>query len=636
MFDARENFAHDTVLTPPSPTTSGTSLILNSASEFADPAVRGRYKIVVKANGQQPNSSNSEICIVTAKSSNTLTIIRAQESTVARDIQVGDEVYMAMTADAIGDLSQANWFHITQTAHGFAVGNAIYHNGTNWQKAKADAIATLGTHIVTFVPGANYFFASQIGRCYVPSHGLTIGEFYYVSDVTAGALTTTEPTTYSNPLVYVESADYLHVLPFRASAGSGFGSVPIGAVFPFAGAVVPGGYLLADGSAVSRTTYSDLFNLIGTTFGSGDGSTTFNLPNLKGKVPVGVNASETEFDTLGEIGGAKTHTLLDAEIPKHRHPFNGAGSNLYNETQSVGTGANSRNLVMLTSTAFQNGVVGDQATGDGAHNNLQPYIALHYVIKAFTPSETTATVASGGWNEIVASVTRQSADDPTYVLRFNTDVTGILSVGMRIKITQATDKFFIITAIGSFTGGNTDVTCYGGTDYDVVDTGTTAITKTYYSRDKAPKGFPLDPAKWSVTASSTSTASQSTPTQNTWYNLGSINIIIPIGVWNVDYSNLVYCGDSGTSTILDVEAQTTLSTANNSESDSDLTSGWRSYRSNLNENFTAMQLTKQKFLNLASKTTYYLNERTTKASMDVLSIRGDINKIIIKAVCAYL
>ena len=63
--------------------------------------------------------------------------------------------------------------------------------------------------------------------------------------------------------------------------------------------------MICDGRAVSRSDYSELFAVIGTTYGSGDGSTTFNLPNLKGRVPVGKDSSQTEFDTIGETGGSK-------------------------------------------------------------------------------------------------------------------------------------------------------------------------------------------------------------------------------------------------------------------------------------------------------------------------------------------
>lgn len=84
----------------------------------------------------------------------------------------------------------------------------------------------------------------------------------------------------------------------------------------------PSGWLICDGAAVSRTTYGVLWTLLGTTYGAGDGTTTFNLPNLKGRVVVGRDAADTDWDTLGETRGAKTHTLSAAEMPTHSHTVN--------------------------------------------------------------------------------------------------------------------------------------------------------------------------------------------------------------------------------------------------------------------------------------------------------------------------
>lgn len=148
--------------------------------------------------------------------------------------------------------------------------------------------------------------------------------------------------------------------------------VPVGAVFPFAGASAPEGYLLCDGAAVSRATYAALFAIIGEAYGAGDGSTTFNLPNLKGRVAVGRDAAQTEFDTLAETGGAKTHTLTTDEIPSHTHPIkrNTAASSYGFTYNSSGSGGD---------TAESN------ATGGGqAHNNLQPYLVLNYIIRHVT------------------------------------------------------------------------------------------------------------------------------------------------------------------------------------------------------------------------------------------------------------
>jgi microcystin-dependent protein len=152
-------------------------------------------------------------------------------------------------------------------------------------------------------------------------------------------------------------------------------TTPTGVLNQWAGAAVspPTGWLLCDGAPVSRSTYSTLFGIVGTTYGSGDGSTTFNLPNLKGKVPVGLDSSQTEFDTLGETGGVKEVTLTTAQIPDHTH-----GGQIVFGTGSGGTAnvvASGNNPLSQPTTG---GVTG---TSGGAHTNLQPYIVVNYIIK---------------------------------------------------------------------------------------------------------------------------------------------------------------------------------------------------------------------------------------------------------------
>jgi microcystin-dependent protein len=142
----------------------------------------------------------------------------------------------------------------------------------------------------------------------------------------------------------------------------------------------PWGWLLCDGSAISRTIYADLFAAIGTAFGDGDGSTTFNLPNMKGKVPVGLNSSETEFDTLGETGGEKTHLLtgLESGVKPHDHTVKlaeGSGGSSYKVAQATA------NLSNSLGGNFGGTVNATAQNATNAHNNLQPYIVLNYVIK---------------------------------------------------------------------------------------------------------------------------------------------------------------------------------------------------------------------------------------------------------------
>ena len=157
-------------------------------------------------------------------------------------------------------------------------------------------------------------------------------------------------------------------------------AAPIGHVVDWLTNSAPTNWLLCDGSAVSRTTYATLFAVLGTTYGTGDGSTTFNLPNIKGRVTVGRDSGQTEFDTLGETGGAKTHTLTAAEIPSHTHGVFGGGV-------PVGTnnaGATSGNLLSKTSLGILSDLlITDNGTGGNSpHNNLQPYIVLNKIVRA--------------------------------------------------------------------------------------------------------------------------------------------------------------------------------------------------------------------------------------------------------------
>ena len=103
---------------------------------------------------------------------------------------------------------------ITQSSHGFAVKDAIRHNGSAWVKAQANASSTLALGIVTAVADSNNFTIAQSGRFELSSHGLTVGQWYYLSAAAAGGLVTTEPAI-SQPIIYVESANFVYVYQYR-------------------------------------------------------------------------------------------------------------------------------------------------------------------------------------------------------------------------------------------------------------------------------------------------------------------------------------------------------------------------------------------------------------------------------------
>jgi microcystin-dependent protein len=153
-------------------------------------------------------------------------------------------------------------------------------------------------------------------------------------------------------------------------------NAPAGVISMYGGSTAPSGWLLCDGSAVSRTTYARLFSAIGTKYGSGNGSTTFNLPNFKGRVPVGLDSSQTEFNSLNKKGGEKTHTLTINEMPSHNHRTEEIAAGLYS-----GWGNKSDNGWVSAAVQGTGGNWNVGYTGGGqAHNNLQPYITVNYII----------------------------------------------------------------------------------------------------------------------------------------------------------------------------------------------------------------------------------------------------------------
>lgn len=150
----------------------------------------------------------------------------------------------------------------------------------------------------------------------------------------------------------------------------------------------PAGWLMCNGAVISRTIYAPLFSAIGTTFGAGDGWSTFNIPNMQGKVIVGVDTTQVEFYTLGITGGEKAHLLSAAETgyPDHTHVIRG-GSNAiaggtgdsFARSNQVGDG-NFRSGGTASSSVYGSAGIAN-AAASLTHNNLQPYVALNYIIK---------------------------------------------------------------------------------------------------------------------------------------------------------------------------------------------------------------------------------------------------------------
>jgi microcystin-dependent protein len=200
--------------------------------------------------------------------------------------------------------------------------------------------------------------------------------------------------------------------PVQLTSGSSITSAsspltPPGIILPYGGSSAPTGYLLCDGTAVSRATYASLFAIIGTVYGVGDGATTFNVPNANGRTAVGAGTytdtvSGSITRTLGASAGAEKHVIVTAEMASHNH---GGGSHTHTTIADVSVGSvtaptasnyiaralsgGSANDYSLSGTATGATVGLTSASGatissngsDTAHNNMQPYFVTNYIIK---------------------------------------------------------------------------------------------------------------------------------------------------------------------------------------------------------------------------------------------------------------
>jgi len=176
---------------------------------------------------------------------------------------------------------------------------------------------------------------------------------------------------------------------FDGSDLTGIEGTATGTILPWTTSSVPTGFLECDGAAVSRTTYSTLFGVISTTYGTGDGSSTFNLPNLADNIPMGKSGTKALASTggantvaaSGTVGGSTANaTLTTAQLASHSH-------------SGVATGKETRGYPNPTQVYTQSGSTGNAGSGQGHSHNmsatfsgtatsvLQPYLTLLYIIK---------------------------------------------------------------------------------------------------------------------------------------------------------------------------------------------------------------------------------------------------------------
>ena len=262
----------------------------------------------------------------------------------------------------------------------------------------------------------------------LPTSGVTMGDVFYVVGSDQFAVYT--GSSWEELVVTVGPPGPAGDPGAPGTPGApGDGGMPAGTVIAFAGPLAPSGWALCNGAAISRVTYAALWSAIGTTFGAGDGTTTFNLPDLRNRVPVGAGTR-----ARGVTGGAETVALSAAELPSHAHsmPAHAHGISDHTHTGTVTGGSHDHPIDLDMQVTSEHGHAGTEAAAGGpgpsgttnpattgvvgpsgsdhshtlaldaagggstgastvgntgsigsgtAHENMQPYLVLNYIIK---------------------------------------------------------------------------------------------------------------------------------------------------------------------------------------------------------------------------------------------------------------
>ena len=278
------------------------------------------------------------------------------------------------------------------------------HYGPNGPSIVGNAVATG----VQSAANASYFIAKQIGSSAIVNPWVLNGSDAYntigkvgignnapttILDVTGDTKVSGVLTAGGNTYPAATGTNGQALTTNGTGAASWNPVPPPGVITAFAGSTAPTGYLLCNGATVSRTTYASLFAIIGTTYGSGDGSTTFAVPDLRSKMIVGVGqGSGLTNRTLASSGGIETKTLAISEMPSHNHSINDPGhahsqttvNDDFNNSggnppgfSADGAGSRTWNNINSNTTG-----ISINSTGSGtAFNIMNPFLALNYIIK---------------------------------------------------------------------------------------------------------------------------------------------------------------------------------------------------------------------------------------------------------------
>ncbi|MGA7805598.1 phage tail protein [Bradyrhizobium sp.] len=291
-------------------------------------------------------------------------------------------------------------------------GRAMMAAVAKWRDDIAGAIVTTGTSTAYIVSSYSQFdsLAHLNGQVIAFAPHVTNGATVTLNVDGLGAKPLrTAPNLELQSGAIIQGAPYVAIYNntdgafyLQGNAGNTYG-IPLGAGLDYWGATTPSSaFAFPAGQAISRTVYSSLYTLVGNAYGAGDGTTTFNLPDCRGRVSVpadnlgGSQAGRVNSvlgNALGSAGGEQLHTLSSAEMPSHNHGVNDPGhshqqeaaapgtGNNYQTWASAGSGATAATATWPNTANAGTGISIQNAGGGGAHNNVQPSIVCNYIMR---------------------------------------------------------------------------------------------------------------------------------------------------------------------------------------------------------------------------------------------------------------
>lgn len=347
------------------PLSNSATTVNVAAGEGANYPSTFPYRLTIwdKSSHSDPSDdSGMEIVECTSKTSDALTIVREKEGTSGSVHPLNSAIALLITAGLFNDAT----YGITTKL------DTIETDAKDDQTASEVPNTPAGTIVATDVQAAIDELDTEKET---PAGTQTKVDTHAADTSTHGVAEVADKATVSTEIdnditthaaldtgVHGAGASTLATIDDLSAA------IPSGVIFPFGGAAAPSGYLLCNGAAVSRATYSDLFAVTGVVFGVGDGSTTFNVPDMQGNIPVGKGGSGVT--NIGDAGGEQTHTLSLAETPSHNHTTPSRGSD----------GTNTTILRQANAGGVSNTATSSQGSGN-AHQNMQPYVGTEYIIK---------------------------------------------------------------------------------------------------------------------------------------------------------------------------------------------------------------------------------------------------------------